>query len=658
MTGCANFFLCFNPQGWYRTSDHLFGAVRDMTKHHLYSTEDIKKTYESIQNHIRTKHIILNYSKNAGDIRKVALEGLDLSKVERVLDLGCGYGFFTESLEGLLKKGTLILGMDLIDENNRDSFLTTVEGMGYRGEFIAENASSIKTMGDSSFDLIIASYSLYFFPYLIDEIARILSREGIFIAVTHTEYSLQEVIQMIPRCIEGLGLIPPDEILISRLFRTFSMENGEGQLAPYFEETEKIVFENSLTFPSEKVNDCIEYLEQKKHLLFKDIEASYPERMDDIISSFYRDILAFAQKGERIALTKDDVVFRCHKPREAKSLKGLNKQRLFCCYCGSSLTQAEIEGKLRDHCPHCETVFYENPLPVASSIVVNEAREVLLVKRKNEPYGGMWCLPIGFAETGEEIRDAALRELREETGIRGSIKRLIDVDTIDNYFYGSMAIITYEAEATGGTLRPGDDACDAYYFPLTDLPPLAWSSNRKALDIYIELNRDTWAMVDSFKQLFPDIDTKEGLAPEVEKQKKFLSNVLTKMIGRDLEEISRNWAEDVQSIAPALTPHLETLLTMNRKVLRSVQVWLKGTSQAIDFDEFLKKGKTLSDLDIPLPDVLNAMALSRKSIWMHVVKKKILSSPLEIYTTLELNNQIIFLYDKINYYLTAGYFKE
>jgi hypothetical protein len=40
------------------------------------------------------------------------------------------------------------------------------------------------------------------------------------------------------------------------------------------------------------------------------------------------------------------------------------------------------------------------------------------------------------------------------------------------------------------------------------------------------------------------------------------------------------------------------------------------------------------------------------------VKKKILSSPLEIYTTLELNNQIIFLYDKINYYLTAGYFKE
>jgi len=49
------------------------------------------------------------------------------------------------------------------------------------------------------------------------------------------------------------------------------------------------------------------------------------------------------------------------------------------------------------------------------------------------------------------------------------------------------------------------------------------------------------------------------------------------------------------------------------------------------------------------------MALSRKSIWSHVMQKKILSSPLEIYTTLEFNNRIIFIYDRINYYITTGY---
>ncbi|MBW2649302.1 MAG: NUDIX domain-containing protein, partial [Deltaproteobacteria bacterium] len=150
----------------------------------------------------------------------------------------------------------------------------------------------------------------------------------------------------------------------------------------------------------------------------------------------------------------------------------MNKKRLFCCYCGNAIIQSEIEGKLRDYCPYCHTIFYDNPLPVASCIVVNEAREVLLVKRKNEPYSGMWCLPIGFAETGEEVRDAALRELEEEAGIKGKIVRLIDVDTIENYFYGSMAIVTYEAEAAGGMLRAGDDASDAGYFPIMKLPKL------------------------------------------------------------------------------------------------------------------------------------------------------------------------------------------
>ena len=75
-------------------------------------------------------------------------------------------------------------------------------------------------------------------------------------------------------------------------------------------------------------------------------------------------------------------------------------------------------------------------------------------------------------------------------------------------------------------------------------------------------------------------------------------------------------------------------------------------------DTEIKQCKDLRRLGIPLPDILNAMALSRKHIWMHVVKKKILSSPLEIYITLEFNNRIIFLYDRINYFLSVGYMSQ
>ena len=105
----------------------------------------------------------------------------------------------------------------------------------------------------------------------------------------------------------------------------------------------------------------------------------------------------------------------------------MKKQRIYCSYCGNKIISKEQDGKARDYCPTCETFYYENPLPVASTIVVNDQREVLLVKRKKDPYKDMWCLPIGFAETGEEVHEAALRELEEEAGVTGEIIRLIDV---------------------------------------------------------------------------------------------------------------------------------------------------------------------------------------------------------------------------------------
>lgn len=60
-------------------------------------------------------------------------------------------------------------------------------------------------------------------------------------------------------------------------------------------------------------------------------------------------------------------------------------------------------------------VFYDNPLPVASSIVVRD-RQLLLVRRRFMPKAGEWCLPMGFAEAGESIEAAALRELKEVAG--------------------------------------------------------------------------------------------------------------------------------------------------------------------------------------------------------------------------------------------------
>ena len=110
----------------------------------------------------------------------------------------------------------------------------------------------------------------------------------------------------------------------------------------------------------------------------------------------------------------------------------------FCSQCGSEVVTRILDERPREVCPACKTVFYQNPLPVAASVVLNKSREALLVKRRNDPHRGEWCLPIGFAELGETIGQAARRELREETGIEGQIIRLLDADSFDSEFYGEL----------------------------------------------------------------------------------------------------------------------------------------------------------------------------------------------------------------------------
>jgi len=266
----------------------------------------------------------------------------------------------------------------------------------------------------------------------------------------------------------------------------------------------------------------------------------------------------------------------------------MRKKRKYCSFCGSEISMQEQDGKFRDYCVQCNTFYYENPLPVASTIVVNENREVLLVKRKKDPYQGMWCLPIGFAESGEEVREAALRELEEEAGITGDIVRLIDVDTIDNYFYGSLAIVTYEVKMTGGLVRPGDDASDAKYFPITNLPELAWSSNIKAIQIYRELFKDTWAMLDSFRELYPAIQSFDTFVNTTHEQKHLLSNILITILKSDYHEISETWSREVIEKIPSVKDYIGELTQTNKKILWSIQLHLQGDMSKDDFTDFIE----------------------------------------------------------------------
>jgi ADP-ribose pyrophosphatase YjhB (NUDIX family) len=275
---------------------------------------------------------------------------------------------------------------------------------------------------------------------------------------------------------EALGLGPPELLSIQKLLQTFSAENGEELLGQYFGNIEKRMFSNSLRFRYKEVPHIEVYLRMKKRLLFKEVYDAGPDVVGAALNQIMAALAAEAKEKGTVEFNKNDAVFLCRGPLVAREA------------CGSRLTEKKIEGKKRAICANCGFIAYENPLPVAAALVVNDRKEVLLVRRARQPMKGMWCLPCGFAEKDEQIEEAVLRELEEETRLTGSVTRLLDAVTAQNFFYGNLVMITFEIGHVRGSPSAGDDADEVRYFPIDQIPPLAFPSQERAVTKYREFH--------------------------------------------------------------------------------------------------------------------------------------------------------------------------
>jgi len=152
-----------------------------------------------------------------------------------------------------------------------------------------------------------------------------------------------------------------------------------------------------------------------------------------------------------------------------------------CPHCGAGLKFKRIERKERIVCPFCRWVYYENPLPSVAAFARNRKGEILLVKRGVEPGKGKWALPSGFIEVDETPEVACLRELEEETGLRGEIKRLVGVYSQKSQLYKNVLIVAYEVKGRGN-LSPGSDSLRTEYFRADRLPDIAFPSHAKIIE--------------------------------------------------------------------------------------------------------------------------------------------------------------------------------
>jgi ADP-ribose pyrophosphatase YjhB (NUDIX family) len=104
------------------------------------------------------------------------------------------------------------------------------------------------------------------------------------------------------------------------------------------------------------------------------------------------------------------------------------------------------------------------------------------VRRANEPFRGLWTLPAGFVDAGEDPAQAASRECLEETGLTVRITRVLDVIAGREHQRGADFIIVYSADILSGDLVPADDADAAEWFNRDQLPPLAFRATHLVLE--------------------------------------------------------------------------------------------------------------------------------------------------------------------------------
>ncbi len=137
-------------------------------------------------------------------------------------------------------------------------------------------------------------------------------------------------------------------------------------------------------------------------------------------------------------------------------------------------------------CPQCKTEIgvYRNPIPTVDIIIELEDRGIVLIKRKNPPYG--WAIPGGFVDYGESLEEAAVREAKEETSLDVELIRQFHAysDPARDPRHHTITIV-YIAKAKEKP-EARDDAVEIGVFTRSSLPEQIAFDHRKILEDYFK----------------------------------------------------------------------------------------------------------------------------------------------------------------------------
>jgi len=155
----------------------------------------------------------------------------------------------------------------------------------------------------------------------------------------------------------------------------------------------------------------------------------------------------------------------------------------YCQECGGALHEVSIEGQIRPQCMTCGYVVFLDP-KVAAAVLIGQERRLLMVKRGVEPALGKWAFPSGYVDRGESVEAAAVREVKEETGLSITLNTMVGLYSGDG---NPVVLVVYDACITGGKLHAGHDVEKTDWFSLNDLPPLPFPNDDQILTDWLKL---------------------------------------------------------------------------------------------------------------------------------------------------------------------------
>ena len=164
----------------------------------------------------------------------------------------------------------------------------------------------------------------------------------------------------------------------------------------------------------------------------------------------------------------------------------LNDKINFCQDCGHTLSERDIQGKVRPYCLNCGYIVYLDP-KLAAVVLISIGEKLVLVQRDIQPAIGKWAFPSGFIDRGEEVQTGAIREVKEETGLVVEIDGFIGVysDTSN-----PVILLVYSAKPVGGHMIAGDEVRDVALFSPDELPDLPFCHDKQMLHDWRVLKRN------------------------------------------------------------------------------------------------------------------------------------------------------------------------